>query len=778
MKTPAVLSEIWGKSPPKKGARAESLLEHTEAVLRALAGIARLRPDLHRQANVPRLWHWAFWACCLHDLGKMAKGFQRQLREGSFWGHRHEVLSLAFLDWWNCEHADAEWIAAGVASHHKDLGELQQLYPCEAAARTEMVEETLGPMVQDVPDEALRAVVDTLPSALQELWKRLGFARLGVQLVPFRREEADLFYSRAAESTFSGLKGFYRLARSLRKGTRSQGEVTASLLLRGLVVTADHLGSAHAIPPQPPIQTVEHLLRLLGWDWKTLYDHQRCCAAAANSTVLTAPTGSGKTESALLWAARQTEQLAHAPRVFYVLPFQASMNAMHRRLDTLFPGAVGLQHGRSLHALYQAYLQAEATPKQAANLSMWAKNLSELHAYPIKVLSPYQLLKACYRLRGYEAALTDCYGGLFIFDEMHAYEPERLAMIIGMVRYLRERLRARFCVMTATMPPPIADRVRSAVEQVASVQASAELAKRFCRHRLQLLDGEIAREEAIDQIGEAARNGESVLVCCNTVRRAQEAYAFLKPRLPGIAIQLLHGQFNARDRARKEGTWLKDARQPVEPSGVLVATQVVEVSLNLDFDTLFTEPAPIDALLQRFGRVNRLGRRALATVHVFREPTSGQGIYDPLMVQRTLDLLASADGNPIEEARISEWLANLYTGEILEQWSSRFDCAAREFEATCVAALHAFDSDDRLEEVFYRAFDSIDVLPACSEAEYDQTAETDPIRAVELLVSISHRQFARLKKEGRVHSSGVRGQPCVVEVPYDCETGLRLQTER
>lgn len=767
-----LLQDLWAKSA-QEGQAGETLLKHTEAVVRALAGIARLRPNLHAQAEVPRLWHWAFWACCLHDLGKAATGFQQQLRTDTRWGHRHEVLSLAFLGWVPCKETDREWIAAAIASHHKDVNELQQSYPNDLEDDDAVISE----LVAQLPCEAMQVLSEVLNSAVERWRVDFGFVSLGVEPLAFDNNlDGGIFYQHAAEQLCRNLKIFYRLERALKQGRRAEAEITASLLLRGLIITADHTASAHVQPPLPTLKGVGDLLQRLNLDWDALYEHQRHCAEASGSTILTAPTGSGKTESALLWAAKQSEETSGTPRLFYVLPFQASMNAMRRRLSTPFPNEVGLQHGRGLHALYRAYLQADVTSPQAARLARWARNLSSLHAYPVKVLSPYQLLKACYRLRGYEAVLTDCFGGLFILDEMHAYEPERLAMIVGMMQFLHDRLHARFCIMTATMPPPIVARVQQALGNTVEVRASDALARKFCRHRLRLLTGEIVEETNLERIANEASAGHSVLVCCNTVRRAQELYARLQARLPHLSANLLHSRFTTGDRLKKEDAWLKNSSKPVQPAGVLVATQVVEVSLNLDFDTIFTEPAPLEALLQRFGRVNRMARKPPSLVHVFHEPTDGQYIYDPLMVQRTLAVMASADGEPIDESRIAEWLAEIYTGKILEEWTKRYEKSAREFDATCIQTLRAFASDDSLEDRFYRAFDNIDVLPTCFEREYIARIENDPILATELLVGISWRQYARLKREGRVKAPTERGYPPVMDVPYSSETGLMLDT--
>src|SRR5690606_3272685 len=93
----AVLARIRAKSAPRGGSagREETLLDHTAAVIARLADLHARLPGLADRVGAPRLWHRAFWACVLHDLGKIARGFQAQLKPGSAsWGHRHEVLSL------------------------------------------------------------------------------------------------------------------------------------------------------------------------------------------------------------------------------------------------------------------------------------------------------------------------------------------------------------------------------------------------------------------------------------------------------------------------------------------------------------------------------------------------------------------------------------------------------------------------------------------------------------------------------------------------------------
>ncbi len=131
---------------------------------------------------------------------------------------------------------------------------------------------------------------------------------------------------------------------------------------------------------------------------------------------------------------------------------------MMRRLESYAQaGQVGLQHGRALQALYRLLLDAGHPASHATSEAAARLNAARLHSYRIRLTSPYHLLRAAYQFKGFEAMLADCYGSRIVVDEIHAYDPERLAMIIGTLRLLRERFASRLLILTATLPPVVRD---------------------------------------------------------------------------------------------------------------------------------------------------------------------------------------------------------------------------------------------------------------------------------------------------------------------------------
>lgn len=794
---------LLAKSADKgEGNQPESLAQHTAYVLMRLANFIKLRPNLPEQIGQPRLWHCLYWSAFLHDFGKAMPGFQTILRKDGdekrkeqWRGQRHEVFSLAFLDWIvdGLNEEEKFLTAAAIVSHHRDAEVLRDLYN-----RSE--QERLGEHFAGFTNDHILGLYNWLTTCGWSWAQQLGLDKLGVDLVTFAPAPQFPFSDHAVSRIQYWLRQYQKYFRRLQR-QHNANVLVPLLALRGTLTNSDHSASAHA-PALPTVQfTLENVLESISTPkkqitWDDLYDHQKESRLnekdelVQGNVLLIAPTGSGKTEAALLWASAQEIAGQAPPRLFYTLPYQASMNAMEGRLKQTFnlhntavkndpsENLVGLQHGRALLALYQQMMERdeEVTPKKAMQQARWLKNLNQLNYPPIRVFSPYQMLKAMYRLKGYEAQLTDYHNALFIFDEIHAYEVKRLALILKTIEYLRRYYNARFFIMSATFPKLIKDWLEDILGETITIKATDDLFTKFQRHCIQLVDGELLKNLSLVEAD--ARSGKSVLVVCNLVDNAQQAYDEISNRLNGLDVEvmLLHGRFNQRDRQEKEKlvqdyTGAKsDKKKPV----VLVATQVVEVSLDIDLDTIYTEPAPLEALVQRFGRVNRAMKKGICPVHIFTEPQDGQHIYDERLIQGTLKVLQRENGRKLDESAVGNWLDEIYEGDVADDWRMQFAQHAQEFEDVIIGSLRPFSSADReFQEKFNKLFDGIDILPAgdLHNKYYDFVEKGETIEAKRLLLSISWGRFHALRNQGKTRWDDEL-KLHVIDAPYTSELGL------
>ncbi len=410
-------------------------------------------------------------------------------------------------------------------------------------------------------------------------------------------------------------------------------------------------------------------------------------------------------------------------------------------------------------------------------------NLSRLHAYPIRVCSPYHLLRAAYQFKGFEATLADCWQAWLIVDEIHAYDPKRLAYIIATLRVLYERFAARLFIMTATLAPVTRVVLSAAFPDLTVINANRATFTQFQRHQLHVLPGALESHSAA--IYRDANAGCGVLVVVNTVRRARALSQILTDM--GATVLTLHSRFNSRDRWTIEQTVLRlfEVGSPRSTASrpIIIATQVIEVSLDLDFDVLYSDPAPIDALVQRFGRVNRARtERSLAPVYICREPIGTEArrpIYDPALIIATLEVLSTQDGTAIDELRISDWLEAVYRGVIAEKWRAAYEEAQAEFERVVLKTLTPFESaDDGLVRAFAQLFDGIEILPDACEAEYRVLINDDPIGASALLVPLAWWQYKMLERRDIAWpGEGDESDLYFTAAAYDLERGLKLEPD-
>lgn len=648
-----------------------------------------------------------------------------------------------------CDDAELAWVAAPILTHHKNWDSIGKAYP--PYDPTMETPDGLDALVNEMPPTffftAEKILRDQIWPELMAAWSIPDewSAAIGSDWVP-----AD-----PVKELRLVLESVRAVMRKLSSLTVPAPEILAGTFVRGAIILADHSGSAwERFRFIAEMKDVERTREQLGLrHMEALYEHQRVVSDREGSAILIAPTGSGKTEAALLWAARQSGSMQGQPVVYYLLPYQASLNAMRVRLAERFGrDAIALQHSRAAQALYRQLLDKQYTPSNAETTAKRERNLASLQVKPIRVSSPYQLLKGAFQLRGHEALWTAATGALFILDEIHAYETERMAILLATLRYLCRDLGGRAFIMSATLPKHIRNVFTGLLGDVAETHADQRTLEAFCRHKVRILDAELTDQCVIDDICRDVRQGMSVLVVTTTVGRAQQMRRKLSAA-SSIKVELLHGRFNSDDRAEKElslmakrGVGARGGNTPI----ILVATQVVEVSLNVDFDVLYSDPAPLEALLQRFGRVNRSRLVPFRTVNVCRIVPHGCPVYSRHLVSAALSALERWNGERLREDGIEAMLDQIYdqetTARMAQELSRGIECFQRQVLSTC----RPFHSDESIEELFDRLFDGYEVLPVAFEREYKRRLDEQPLLAPGLLVSITRGQYFSLLKRGRL----------------------------
>jgi CRISPR-associated endonuclease/helicase Cas3 len=202
-------------------------------------------------------------------------------------------------------------------------------------------------------------------------------------------------------------------------------------------------------------------------------------------------------------------------------------------------------------------------------------------------------------------------------------------------------------------------------DEVYEVSLPDDLLDTFDRHQIEKVEDEAFIQPILE---EAFKNNEKVLVIFNTVNKAQAAYKELIEQFPDIPKMLIHSRFKRGDRVRLETDLKTKFNGDGEKFGnglmpcLVVSTQVVEVSLDISFDRMITQCAPLDGMIQRFGRVNR--KRTKETIGKFKpihviKPFGNVLPYKMDILKASYDQLPS-DFEVLKERTLQEKIDKVY----------------------------------------------------------------------------------------------------------------------
>jgi CRISPR-associated endonuclease/helicase Cas3 len=413
--------------------------------------------------------------------------------------------------------------------------------------------------------------------------------------------------------------------------------------------------------------------------------------------IIEAPMGEGKTEAAIYLATQW--QAKTGGKGFYIgLPTGATSNQMHTRVSAFcdrladgVPSPVRLVHGMAW--LLDEY-SPDTPPRTETGLAFmdameWFRPARRALLAPLGVGTVDQAMMAVLHVKFGFLRLFGLASGVLIIDEVHAYDTY-MGRILNLLLTWCSSLEVPVILLSATLPSirrkellaaytggVVDDATACTAYPLISVTDSTE-AVRFLEDvdtngdsviGVVRKDGLLGDPEASARLAvELAASGGCVCVLVNTVAMAQQTFdAVRRCADPETELLLFHSRFTVERRAEIERCVLDgydkrsllpvaDPHRTVRPErSILVATQVVEQSLDIDFDVMITEIAPIDLLLQRSGRLHRHVRPGRpcgesATLYVLtpdeaRRPDFGgtERVYSRFVLLKTLAMLRNSD---------------------------------------------------------------------------------------------------------------------------------------
>lgn len=391
--------------------------------------------------------------------------------------------------------------------------------------------------------------------------------------------------------------------------------------------------------------------------------------------IVEAPMGEGKTELAFL--AHLRLQAANGHRGLYVaLPTQATGNAMFDRALTFLRGFssglhldIQLAHGGSMLDERLLLLRGiDGSAKESISCSAWFSQRKRPLLSPYGIGTIDQALFAVLNVKHHFVRLWGLANRVVVLDEVHAYDTYTSGLIEALLRWLKA-MNCSVVLMSATLPAKRRHEFLQAwgvaTEEAAelniayprlvlSTKGRLQAEAVACRSLVPIGVSSIAEDlpSMVAAVMEKLEGGGCGVVIVNTVQRAQEFFSILKSLLEDdTELLLFHARFPADERGTRERAVLQrfgsDANRPTR--ALLVATQVVEQSLDIDFDFMFSDLAPVDLLLQRAGRLHRHERERpnahraprliVAGFQQDRLPelmkTAWGFVYDPYVLYRT-----------------------------------------------------------------------------------------------------------------------------------------------
>lgn len=642
-------------------------------------------------------------AAIIHDLGKIDYNFQKKVfkteeRESNEWielkeffrplkviqrSPRHEIFSSIWSTFLIGNDELDKKIRTAILLHHyneyfvteRDLMEIIYDYEDQVKSYLEFIIENSS-VLEDFLIQLLRYIQEELPndilsSAINTLRTQMDFGKAEVLLEKIKGHDDDIsnfaeFYNpRMEDHDFLVLLGLLR-----RSDYSASANVPVELYSPRVFVNVENR-IERKIPEKKLWQ--KELLNKIDFD---------------NSIVLVAPTGSGKTELAILWSAKNKRKLV------YTLPLRVALNDLFTRFRNKKDGYFNTSDVDILHSTaFIEYMDEEMAGKSINVDKMMTS--ARLLSSPVLLTTPDQVFLTSLNYYGSDKVISIYPFSSFIIDEVQTYNEEMAAIIIKTANMIKE-LGGKVMIMTATFPPYF-EKFFKDFNFVDVKDYGLDIKNlNLKRHKIKVIDKPLfveidnelkIPEESINKIKKIIDCDKNLFIVVNNVRKAIELYERL--REDHSNVYLLHSRILEIEKDRR----LSEIKEKVENKEqvIVVSTQIIEASVDLDFDMMITEISTIDSQIQRWGRIyrNRIEdyQEDEPNIIIFagelengnlKIDSGTRRIYDKKVVEKTREVLKEYEGEIFDYSLERNLISEVFEREIgnltlKEQYESKIE---------------------------------------------------------------------------------------------------------